>query len=208
MPKQSAGAPAPSVSNENYPVPVWHRPPVHLIERAERDIPAMMEEELDWDRLGKFGGTLIHYLTDLGNRKNAAEWAVYSLIEKGLLRAEKNELLPPAGPGGFQIYPTSALWTWYANLPAPVDNSPAGAEGEPSAPQFVTLDQMAGHINRSKKTMERYKNRRSNPLPPPAVEGGGGKAAEWIWSEVRSWLEHEFGRALPEHIPSRRADGH
>jgi hypothetical protein len=75
------------------------------------------------------------------------------------------------------------------------------------APQYVTLDQMAALVSRSKKTLERLKTRKDNPLPSPAVEGGGGKADEWIWSEVRPWLEQEFRRPLPERLPAR-TDGH
>jgi hypothetical protein len=71
--------------------------------------------------------------------------------------------------------------------------------GEPI--EYITLDQMAAHVNRSKKTLERLKTRTNNPLPPPAVQGGGGKADEWVWSQVRPWLEKEFDRRLPERFP-------
>jgi hypothetical protein len=69
---------------------------------------------------------------------------------------------------------------------------------------------MAAMIPRSKKTLENRKARRTNPLPAPDIEGGGGKPDEWLWSRIRPWLEQEFGRPLPEHFPqlgSRRADG-
>jgi hypothetical protein len=72
------------------------------------------------------------------------------------------------------------------------------------AQQYVTLDQMAASVNRDKKTLERRKARKGNPLPLPAVEGGGGKPDEWIWSEVRPWLEKEFARSLPERYPTLR----
>jgi hypothetical protein len=71
-------------------------------------------------------------------------------------------------------------------------------------PEYVTLDQMAAVVNRSKRTLERFKTRKRNPLPPPNVEGGGGKPDEWIWSEVRPWLEAESGKNLPEHFPGTR----
>ena len=82
-----------------------------------------------------------------------------------------------------------------------------GAISAPSTPQYVTLDQMAALVSRSKKTLERRKRRKDNPLPSHAVEGGGGKADEWIWSEVRPWLEQESQRHLPERFPAR-TDGH
>jgi hypothetical protein len=70
--------------------------------------------------------------------------------------------------------------------------------------QYVTLDKMAAIVNRDKKTLERRKTRKNNPLPAPAVEGGGGKPDEWIWSNVRPWLEKEFSRPLPEQYPTLR----
>jgi hypothetical protein len=80
-----------------------------------------------------------------------------------------------------------------------VQTSPGGATVE----QYVTLDQMAAIVNRSKRTLERLKTRRYNPLPDPAVGGGGGKPDEWIWSQVRLWLSKEYARALPEKYPPR-----
>ncbi|HZV03801.1 MAG TPA: hypothetical protein VE999_01810 [Gemmataceae bacterium] len=62
---------------------------------------------------------------------------------------------------------------------------------------YITLDQAAALVNRSKRTLERCKDR----MPAPAIEGGGGKPAEWLWSELRPWLEREYGRPLPEIPP-------
>lgn len=61
--------------------------------------------------------------------------------------------------------------------------------------QYVTMDQMAAVVNKSKRTLERW------PLPPPDVKGGNGRANEWIWSKVRSVLEDCSGRSLPERFP-------
>jgi hypothetical protein len=73
--------------------------------------------------------------------------------------------------------------------------------------QYVTLDQMAAVVSRSKKTFERLKQQAQLPLPD--VEGGGGKPDEWVWSRVRPWLESKFGKKLPERFPSRlAANGH
>jgi hypothetical protein len=70
--------------------------------------------------------------------------------------------------------------------------------------QYVTLDQIAAVVNRSKRSLERYKTRKTDPLPTPDVEGGGGKPAEWDWENIRPWLEREFGRTLPKRYPSLR----
>jgi hypothetical protein len=68
---------------------------------------------------------------------------------------------------------------------------------------YVTLDQAAALVNRNKRTLERKKKK----MPAPAVKGGGGKPTEWIWSELRPWLEKEFGRRLPE-VPPHAAGRH
>jgi hypothetical protein len=70
--------------------------------------------------------------------------------------------------------------------------------------EYVTLDQMAAVVNRSKRTLERLKTRMVNPLPQPKAEGGGGKPDEWVWSEVRPWLEAEYNKNLAEHFPGSR----
>jgi hypothetical protein len=85
--------------------------------------------------------------------------------------------------------------------PAP---SPTGLSPEEAAEQYVTLDKMAASVQRSKRTLEKLKTRPENPLPAPAVEGGGGKPAEWLWSVVRPWLEKEYGRRLPVQFPDAR----
>lgn len=74
---------------------------------------------------------------------------------------------------------------------------------EPDPPQYVTLDRMAAHVNRSKRTLERLKSRKNNPLPSPDIEGGGGKPDEWEWLKIKPWLEEEYGRKLPSQFPPR-----
>ncbi len=71
-------------------------------------------------------------------------------------------------------------------------------------PQYVQLGQMAAIIQRSKRTLEKWKSRDKNPLPPPDIEGGGGTPDEWDWSTIRPWLEEESGRKLPARFPSMR----
>jgi len=67
--------------------------------------------------------------------------------------------------------------------------------------QYVTLDQIAASVNRSKRTLERLKQQGKMPLSD--VEGGGGKPDEWVWSGIRPWLEKQFGKLLPERFPDR-----
>lgn len=72
-------------------------------------------------------------------------------------------------------------------------------------PQYVNLDRAAALVHKSKKTLERYKNEQDSDMPEPAVEGGGGKAAEWEWGTLRPWLEKTFNRKLPERFPQMSA---
>jgi hypothetical protein len=69
---------------------------------------------------------------------------------------------------------------------------------------YVTLDKMAAMVDRSKRTLEKLQTRQQTPLPAPDVEGGGGRPHEWKWSNIRLWLEKEFGRVMPEQFPSDR----
>jgi hypothetical protein len=71
---------------------------------------------------------------------------------------------------------------------------------EDALPEYVTLDQAAATVNRSKRSLERLKSK----MPAPKIRGGGGKPDEWDWAEIRPWLIKEFGRQLPERFPGRR----
>lgn len=71
------------------------------------------------------------------------------------------------------------------------------AEPESPLDSYVTLDQCAAMVHRSKRTLEHYRDR----LPEPAVEGGGGRPHLWRWSKIRTWLEEIFGLNLPEKYP-------
>jgi hypothetical protein len=82
------------------------------------------------------------------------------------------------------------------------DQSPNGATD-----QYVTLDMAAAMVNRSKKTLERCLADPDSGMPPPDVEGGGGRPHEWRWSRLRPWLESTFERELPEVFP-RHSDRH
>ena len=69
--------------------------------------------------------------------------------------------------------------------------------------QYVTLDQAAAIVNRSKKTLEREKNKPGTTMPKPEVEGGGGRADEWVWTSIRRWLESTYQKALPMVFPKK-----
>ncbi len=69
------------------------------------------------------------------------------------------------------------------------------AEAPAEVPELVTLDQAAALVNRSARTLERYKKR---GLPRPFVLGGGGKPHEYRLDEMREWLQKTFKRPIPE----------
>ena len=92
-------------------------------------------------------------------------------------------------------------------LVAPPGNGTAATNGRTSEamaelPDLVTLDQAAAAVHRKKRTLERRKT--NGKLPPPSVEGGGGKPDLWDWSTLRPWLTKEFGVVLPERYPAIR----
>jgi hypothetical protein len=64
-------------------------------------------------------------------------------------------------------------------------------------PQWVTLNQMAAVVHRSKRTLERFRRH----MPAPRVLGRRGRPHLWDWPEVRPWLEATFGLQLPERYP-------
>jgi hypothetical protein len=82
------------------------------------------------------------------------------------------------------------------------DRTPPAAQATAER-QLVTLRQLTTMVGKSKSWGNNLKDRKKNPLPPPDVEGGGGKAGMWDWSRIRPWLQAEVGRQLPEHFPER-----
>jgi hypothetical protein len=111
-----------------------------------------------------------------------------------LTRTEEALLkLRPDSPNlATQVALVDAVVTIQQALASPAD-APTG---------YVTLRQMAAIVNKSPRTLERYKARQPNPLPDPDVPGGGGRADEWLWAHVRPWLEQQFRRRLPERFPA------
>lgn len=84
--------------------------------------------------------------------------------------------------------------------------------GPPSPPNrdyeapdaLVTLDQAAAIISKKKRTMERYLQ--DGQLPRPDIEGGGGRAHQWYWSNLRPALL-AFRHDLPRRFPTSRFVG-
>lgn len=75
------------------------------------------------------------------------------------------------------------------------------AERSTSDTQTVRLSQCAGIVNRSKRTLERWKTH-DTAFPTPEVIGDDGKPDEWKWSTIRGYLERKCNRKLPERFPS------
>ena len=64
-----------------------------------------------------------------------------------------------------------------------------GRAKQGAAPSVVTLIQIAAIVNRSKRTLEGL----TKDMPLPAIEGGGGRPAEWDWEEVPRGTTPFFG---------------
>jgi hypothetical protein len=66
-------------------------------------------------------------------------------------------------------------------------------EGE--MPELVTLEQAAVLVNRTSSGLRHYGNR---GMPRPSIKGKKGKPNEYLWSEMRPWLEDTFARKIPD----------
>jgi len=85
----------------------------------------------------------------------------------------------------------------------PIMPDPGPSPELPYSPSdLVTLDQAAGKVHRSKRTLERYKTK--GTMPAPAVEGGGGRPDLWEWKTLGPWLEQTFGIKQPDRFPGKR----
>jgi hypothetical protein len=82
-------------------------------------------------------------------------------------------------------------------------SSTVGQLLHPDRPDLVTLNQAASIVHKKKRTLEHYKTR--GMLPPPTVEGGGGRADLWEWRVIRPWLEATFHMRLPDTFPANRS---
>jgi predicted DNA-binding transcriptional regulator AlpA len=119
---------------------------------------------------------------------------------------------------GKRVYFGAALLRWLSGGQLPDATSSASPDPAPASEvpgqigellvreqedPLVTLDQMAALVKRSKRTLYRYANRPQVGMPPPEIEGGGGKASYWRWSAIRPWLNATFERDFPEVRPLR-----
>jgi hypothetical protein len=83
-----------------------------------------------------------------------------------------------------------------------------GRAGSDHVACYVTLLQIAAIAHRSKRTLEKWKTRKCNPLPDPDTEGGGGEPALWEWDRIRPWLVEHVGIVPPMRFPADRfSDG-
>lgn len=74
--------------------------------------------------------------------------------------------------------------------------------GEPSdrtLPTYVTMDQAAALVQRSKRCLRHYYD--DNEMPPPDIRGGGGKPHQWRYETLRLWLTETFDYKLPLQMP-------
>jgi len=143
-----------------------------------------------------------------GGLSFAGAQIIDELVERADSIAERFGLKPctvphPASefddPGRFREC-VNAIRSWATDM---LREPAARSIGEPHR-QYVTLEQIAAIINRSKRTLEKWKVRKLNQLPRPDIEGGGGKPDEWDWESIRPWLEQASDRSLPNKYPSDR----
>ena len=69
---------------------------------------------------------------------------------------------------------------------------------------YVTLQQCAGIVNRSKRQLERWKTN-DTAFPTPEIIGDNGEADEWSWATIRPYLETKAKRKLPAIFPAHIA---
>ena len=75
-------------------------------------------------------------------------------------------------------------------------SKPAAKTGiEDEMADLLTLDQAACLVNRKVNSLRYYRKR---GLPKPFVKGKKGQPHEYLWSEMRPWLEKTFGRQIPD----------
>ena len=77
----------------------------------------------------------------------------------------------------------------------PVPSAGPVMPAQSDMPVYVNLSQMARIVRKAKNTLQNLIAK--GEFPPCEVEGGGGKAALWIWDKARPWLMDRFGMFLP-----------
>jgi len=69
------------------------------------------------------------------------------------------------------------------------------APTENELPELVTLSQAAILVGRTVDGLRHY---RRKGMPRPYVEGKKGQPNEYLWSEMKPWLEKTFNRLVPD----------
>jgi hypothetical protein len=64
---------------------------------------------------------------------------------------------------------------------------------------YVTLDQAAALVRRSKRTLER--DLKKGAIPQPDIRGQAGRASKWAWSSLRPALSRLVEIELPSRFP-------
>src|SRR5262245_5041762 len=98
----------------------------------------------------------------------------------------------PDGPRGNPIKPDSPLFRNNSSTQPFCPAAPPSARA--ALPEFVTLGQASALVNRTAAGLRHY---RTKDMPRPFVKGSKGKPNEYLWSEMRPWLEKTFGRPIP-----------
>lgn len=200
-------------------VPPAGAPPAIRAGKAFQDrIESDPEARAAWERIGPkiketldviranhaFASDVLDRL-DFGRPKSLEDWEhlarvieiPYDIIKSGTFTLKDVYDYALAWADRQQI---KAGLTAPAELPELVAAQPSGnetvaTEAVAELPELVTLDQAAALVNRSARTLERYKKR---GLPRPFVLGGGGKPHEYPLDEMREWLQKTFNRPIPE----------
>jgi hypothetical protein len=90
--------------------------------------------------------------------------------------------------------------SWGPNTIIPQDllgDLPEDEDPPPTAElaEVVNLNQAAALVNRTPDGLRYY---RGKGLPKPFIQGTKGQPNQYLWSEMRPWLESQFGRPIPE----------
>jgi hypothetical protein len=184
-----------------------------------------MSDGLAWDNFGRayqavlyiIGNSPERYVGGILRRDHMGQWQRLTPFQEfdrsgALLFCSEHAIDPPRkllasvrdATKPDNVTPESTVTT----QPKP-ENLGEGAEppktAEPEVLDYVTLRQAAAMVKKTKRTLEGYK---SNGLPLPVVEGGGGRADYYEWRPMRLWLAETFGwplDKLPEVHPHTTA---
>ena len=145
---------------------------------------------------GRNGPAIAAYVLDA--RVEKAFQLTCAMLDDMLVRKAVNKNKTP-----IPLSTLEAISELLAHLTAPTPaepSTPPTGEKRPSEapaelPDLVTLDQAAALVNRQPNGLRHY---RKKGMPKPQIQGRKGKPNEYLWSEMRPWLEETFGRKIPE----------